>query len=114
DEVQGEEAGASCGSSGVRWLVDPIDGTTNYLYRRPDWAISIAAVRIGDGQILAGVVAEPALDLVTEARLGCGAWVRGHRVRCSQPRDLSCAVVELNLGLPEQRARAGRVIDALV
>ncbi|HEX8053330.1 MAG TPA: inositol monophosphatase family protein, partial [Thermoleophilaceae bacterium] len=67
DGVVGEEGGSTRGESGVEWMVDPIDGTTNYLYGRPDWAVSVAAVRADGGAVIAGVVAEPALDRLTEA-----------------------------------------------
>jgi myo-inositol-1(or 4)-monophosphatase len=114
DAVLGEEAGSTAGGSGIEWVVDPIDGTTNYLYRRPDWAVSVAAVRQSDGCVVAGVVVEPALGRVTEARLGGGTRSNGDRVGCSATRDLSRALIELNLGRPTQRAMAGRVVDALV
>ena len=64
----GEEGGPLAGSSGVVWMVDPIDGTTEYLYDRPNWAVSVAAVRERDGVVLAGAVHEPSADRVTEAR----------------------------------------------
>jgi myo-inositol-1(or 4)-monophosphatase len=114
DGVLGEEDGASGGTGSVEWVVDPIDGTTNYLYGRPDWAVSVAAVRRSDGGVLAGVVLEPALDRVTEARLGGGTWSNGSRVRCSESDDLSRALIELNIGHGSQRAAAGSLIDVLV
>ena len=55
DGVLGEEGASSAGTSGVQWVVDPIDGTVNYLYGRPDWAVSIAAeiiaLRWGGGRV---------------------------------------------------------------
>ncbi|MDT0305657.1 inositol monophosphatase family protein [Streptomyces sp. DSM 44917] len=57
DAVLGEEGGTSEGSSGVRWIVDPLDGTVNYLYGLPQWAVSIAAEL--DGELVAGVIAAP-------------------------------------------------------
>jgi myo-inositol-1(or 4)-monophosphatase len=114
DGVLGEEDGDEAGESGVRWLVDPIDGTTNYLYGRPDWAVSIAAVRREDSRTLAAVVAEPALGRLTGASLGDGAWSGGRRLRCSPCADLSRALVEINLGRPEQRGRAGDLMRVLV
>jgi myo-inositol-1(or 4)-monophosphatase len=113
DGLLGEEGGATPGTTGIEWVIDPIDGTTNYLYGRPDWGVSVAAVRRRDSQILTGVVIEPALGRRTEARLGGGTRSNGRIVDCSQPRDLSRALVELNLGRGAQRNRAGRLIDAL-
>ena len=54
DAFLGEEGGTRAGGSGVRWVVDPIDGTVNYLYDLPDWAVSIAAEV--DGETVAGAV----------------------------------------------------------
>lgn len=114
DAVLGEEDGVSAGTGRVRWVVDPIDGTTNYLYGRPDWAVSVAAADAADGTLLAGVVVEPVLGRTTEARLGGGTAADGIPVPALGGHDLSRALVELNLGRPAQRALAGRVIDALV
>jgi myo-inositol-1(or 4)-monophosphatase len=114
DAILGEEDGDSSGSSGVRWFVDPIDGTTNYLYGRPDWAVSVAAVRSADAKTLVGVVAEPALDRLTEASLGGGAWSDGRRLRRQATVDLQRAIIEVNLGRPDQRHLAGALLDALV
>jgi myo-inositol-1(or 4)-monophosphatase len=113
DAVAGEELPARPGSTGIRWLVDPIDGTTNYLYGRADWAVSVAATR-EDGRPLAAAVAEPAIDRITHAWSGGGAWAGGHRVRANPVTDLSLGVVELNLGAGSQRALADRLLGALV
>ncbi|CAO5168798.1 Inositol-1-monophosphatase [Frankia sp. AiPs1] len=59
DGLLGEEGSDSTGSTGVRWIVDPLDGTVNFLYRLPNWAVSIAA-EVG-GEIVAGVVHAPAM-----------------------------------------------------
>ncbi len=113
DAVLGEEDGRRGGRSGLCWLVDPIDGTTNYLYDRADWAVSIA-VTDEAGALLAAVVAEPALGRSTEAGAGLGTWADGRRVPPLQQTDLSRALVELNLGRPSQRPLAGRLLDVLV
>jgi myo-inositol-1(or 4)-monophosphatase len=114
DAILGEEDGAVGGQSGIGWLIDPIDGTTNYLYGRPDWAVSVAAVRSEDACTLAGAVAEPALGRLTEASLGGGAWSEGRRLRREPDADLERALVEVNLGRPEQRALAADLLRALV
>jgi myo-inositol-1(or 4)-monophosphatase len=114
DGVLGEEGGETAGASGIRWLVDPIDGTTNYLYGRPDWAVSIAAVRQQDSQTLVGIVAEPGLDRVTEATVGGGTWSGGGRLRCDPATDLTRALVEVNLGRGPQKAQAKNLIGELL
>lgn len=72
DAVLGEEGGERSGDSGVRWVLDPLDGTVNYLYRIPEWAVSVAAEV--DGEAVAGVVHAPALGLTWWAQVGQGAW----------------------------------------
>jgi myo-inositol-1(or 4)-monophosphatase len=113
DAILGEEHGEHGGSSGIRWLVDPIDGTTNYLYGRADWGVSVAATSEHDGRILVGVVAEPVLDRITAASAGGGTWSGGQRRRCRRCGDLSRALVEINLGRGQQRADAGRLVEEL-
>ncbi len=113
DGVLGEEQGGAAGRSGVRWLVDPIDGTTSYLYGRADWSVSVAACAEPDGRLLAGVVVEPTLGRCTEASAGGGAWSGGARLGVRDPGDLSRTLVEINLGRPDQRDRAGAMVGAL-
>ena len=113
DGILGEEHGGAAGRSGVRWLVDPIDGTTSYLYGRPDWAVSVAACDAADGRLLAGVVAEPAAGRSAGARAGGGTWAGGGRVAALRQDDLQRALIEVNLGRPEQRLRAGEMVAAL-
>lgn len=72
DGVVGEEGGERAGTSGVRWILDPLDGTVNYLYRLPAWAVSVAAEV--DGVVMAGVVHAPALGRTWFAARGEGAW----------------------------------------
>ena len=75
DAILGEEGGETGGDAPVRWIVDPLDGTVNYLYGLPDWAVSIAAEV--DGQVVAGVVCVPRRDAFYGAVLGGGAWRAG-------------------------------------
>jgi myo-inositol-1(or 4)-monophosphatase len=113
DGVLGEEDGAIPGRSGIEWLIDPIDGTTNYLYGRADWAVSVAAVHSANSRTLAGVVAEPALGLVTEAFRGGGAWSDGRRLRRRGAVELERALVEVNWGRPQQRRLSADLLRAL-
>ncbi|HEX6934070.1 MAG TPA: inositol monophosphatase family protein [Streptosporangiaceae bacterium] len=72
DAILGEEGGQTGGAAHVRWIVDPLDGTVNYLYGLPDWAVSIAAE--AGGQVVAGVVCVPRRDALYGAMAGRGAW----------------------------------------
>jgi myo-inositol-1(or 4)-monophosphatase len=73
DRILGEEGGETGSGDGVRWIVDPLDGTVNYLYGLPDWAVSIAAEV--DGTVVAGAVFVPRRDELYSAGLGGGAWL---------------------------------------
>ena len=75
DGIVGEEGTARPGTSGVSWLVDPIDGTTNFVYGLPHWATSIAAAD-ADGA-LAGAVYVPVLGELYTATRGRGATLDG-------------------------------------
>lgn len=114
DAVVGEEHLATTGASGLTWYVDPIDGTTNYVYGRDEWAVSVAAVRDEDALVLAGVVAEPPYGHVTQARRGGGTLLDGHPVRVRVPTALDQVVVEVGLGRAAHRARSGRLLNTLV
>jgi len=77
-----EEGGEDEGQDPTRrWIVDPLDGTTNFLHGLPHWAISIALER--KGQIVAGVVFDPAKDEMFFAEKGAGAWMNDMRLRVS-------------------------------
>lgn len=97
DGVLGEEGGLTGpGTSGVRWVVDPLDGTTNYLYRFPAWAVSIAAER--DGEVVAGVVHDPTHGETFSAVKGQGAWCNGERMRVDGAPALAVSLVGTGFG----------------
>ncbi|XDA96615.1 inositol monophosphatase family protein [Sulfitobacter sp. LCG007] len=78
----GEETGGQDGEDPTRrWIVDPLDGTTNFLHGLPHWAVSIALEH--KGQIVAGVVYDPAKDEMFFAEKGAGAWMNESRIRVS-------------------------------
>ncbi len=114
DGVLGEEDGEATGTSGITWVVDPIDGTLAYLYGLPDWTVSIAAARSDGGEVLAGVVTSPMLDRVVAACRGGGTTLNGRPLRVRGNADLSHALVSINFGRGERRAKAGALVDALV
>ncbi|NUW30878.1 inositol monophosphatase [Nonomuraea sp. SMC257] len=109
DRVLGEEGGEAGGDSGVRWIVDPIDGTVNFLYGLPEWAVSIA-VEV-DGQVVAGVVNVASRGEVFTAALGEGAWLGGQRLRCNTGVPLAQALVSTGFGYDaRRRAVQGQVL----
>ena len=91
DGILGEEGGAADGVSGVRWLIDPIDGTTNFVYDYPGYAISIG-VEVG-GQRVVGVVHDVVLAETFAASRGGGATLNGRVIRVSSQADLATALV---------------------
>ena len=98
--VVGEEFGADQPGS-TRWILDPIDGTKNYLRGVPVWATLIGLER--DGAVVAGVVSAPALHRRWWAARGEGSFVNGRRIRVSRVTDLSDAVLSYaSLGSWEQ------------
>jgi myo-inositol-1(or 4)-monophosphatase len=88
----GEESGASEGTDGQhRWIVDPLDGTTNFLHGIPMFSVSIALER--QDQIVAGVVYNPALDELYTAERGGGTFLNDRRLRVAARNKLTDAVV---------------------
>jgi myo-inositol-1(or 4)-monophosphatase len=92
-----EESGGETGSDvHHRWIVDPLDGTTNFLHGIPHFAISIALER--DGEIIAGVIYEPVRDEMFWAEKGAGAFHNDRRLRVSARRHLPEALI--GTGIP--------------
>jgi myo-inositol-1(or 4)-monophosphatase len=128
DAVLGEEGGQTAGGlqgggddpaglARVRWVVDPLDGTVNYLYGLPDWSVSIAAEV--DGTVVAGVVEVPRHGETFTAVTGGGAWLhRGDDARplhCNTGVALDHALVATGFGYAAQRRQVqGEVAAALL
>jgi len=116
-EEGGEEAGRASGPGRVRWVVDPLDGTVNYLYGLPDWSVSIAAEV--DGTVVAGVVTVPSYGEVFTATLGGGAWLDAGgatvALRCNTGVPLEQALVSTGFGYEvRRRAAQGEVVGAVL
>jgi myo-inositol-1(or 4)-monophosphatase len=113
DGVLGEEGASSAGTTGIRWVIDPLDGTVNYLYGLPSWAVSIAAEL--DGEALVGVVEAPMRGETYRAVLGGGAYVNDIRARHRPAPQFSHALVGTGFGyLSERRAAQAEVVRKLV
>jgi myo-inositol-1(or 4)-monophosphatase len=108
----GGEGEGEGGVSRVRWIVDPLDGTVNYLYGLPDWAVSVAAEEAGT--VVAGAVFVPRRGELFSAALGQGAWLRPEgpaapggndvpavRLTCNRDVPLSHALVATGFGYEE-------------
>ena len=91
-----EEGGVIEGTdTSHRWHIDPLDGTTNFLHGLPQFAISVGLER--DGQIVAGVIYDPAKDELFIAERGKGAYLNNRRIRVAARGDLADAVVACGL-----------------
>lgn len=105
DGLLGEEGSQSDGSSGRRWVVDPLDGTTNFLYGFPQWAVSIAL------EDSLGVVFDPVRGELFAASRGAGASLNGSPLRLAARSDLSTALLATGFAYDaERRGRQGEVI----
>ncbi len=110
-----EEGGGEEGQDPTRrWIVDPLDGTTNFLHGLPHWAVSIALEH--KGQIVAGVVFDPAKDEMFFAEKGAGAWMNETRLRVSGRSRMIEAIFATGLpfagraDLPETLSDLGRIL----
>lgn len=112
EPVLGEEGGGALGG-GVTWVVDPIDGTVNFLYGLPAFAVSIAAQI--DGVSVAGAVVEPVSGRRWTAVRGGGAWLDGERLSVSAADRLDLALVGVGFSYArDRRIRQGKLTADLV
>jgi myo-inositol-1(or 4)-monophosphatase len=116
DGFLGEEDGGAATRSATTWVVDPIDGTVNYLYGIPSYAVSVAAV-VGDPTVpgswspVAGAVVNPVTGELFHARLGGGSWLRvgqgaPRRLTLGEPPELGQALAGTGFGYDSDRRRS--------
>lgn len=113
DGLLGEEGTQRPGTSGLRWVIDPLDGTTNYLYGHPLWSVSIAVECNGVGVV--GVVEAPTLRETFAASVGHGATCNGASIRVTDCDSLASALVATGFAYNADARRAqGRVAAELL
>jgi len=117
DGIIGEEGTNESAGNGLTWIVDPIDGTTNYLYGLPAWAVSVAVMF--EGRTVAGCVCAAELDMTVFAVLGNGAWMRHrgeqNRLAVSDQSDLSRSLIGTGFGYSqERRADQGQMVAGIL
>jgi myo-inositol-1(or 4)-monophosphatase len=113
DGFLGEEGGDAEGTTGVRWVVDPLDGTINFLFGIPQWAVSIAC-EDGDGT-LAGVIYDPMRDELWSAVRDGPALLDGRPIEASRRDDLATAMVATGFGYDaDVRALQAEVLARLL
>jgi myo-inositol-1(or 4)-monophosphatase len=119
DAILGEEGGAASGTSGLTWVVDPIDGTVNYLYGLPHYGVSIAVVE-GDGDPLTwtglhGCVLNPAIGELFTGSRGEGAFLNGEPIRVAPPVPLELALINTGFAYSaETRGKQGEVVTRML
>jgi myo-inositol-1(or 4)-monophosphatase len=113
DALLGEEGAGREGTSGLRWVVDPLDGTTNFVFGYPQWAVSVA-VEDEHGP-LAGAIYDPCRDELFAAARGRGTTLNGDRVHVRGTHDLSQALIATGFGYDAERRalQAARVADVI-
>ena len=89
DGIIGEEGASRESKSGVTWVIDPVDGTVNYFYGLPGWAVSIAAK--DESGTLVGVVHSPTVNATWHASKGGGAFLNNVKIACNDPIELNRA-----------------------
>ncbi|GHE91446.1 putative inositol-1-monophosphatase SuhB [Streptomyces spiralis] len=118
DGFLGEEGASVEGTSGIRWVIDPLDGTVNYLYGLPTWAVSIAAEQ--DGEPVVGVVTAPMRGETFHAVRGRGAWATGawageRKLACRPAPPLDQALVSTGFNyVAEVRAHQADVVRRVI
>lgn len=113
DGILGEEGAARESRTAVRWVIDPLDGTVNYLYRRPDFAVSIGVEM--DGVAVAGAVFAPARDECFAAVAGRGATLNGQPIHPSTETRLAHALCGTGFGYEtEVRRVQGAILERVI
>jgi len=119
DGMLGEEGSSVAGSTGIRWVVDPLDGTVNYLYRIPLWGVSVAAEDLEIGETVVGVIITPETGEGFIGVRGGGAWrVRGDIAELMTVRactELAQAMVTTGFGYaPQRRLSQADVLRSII
>ena len=113
DGVLGEEGASDDGTTGVRWVIDPIDGTVNYLYGLPSWGVSVG-VEV-EGEAVAGAVFVPVRGELFTAVRGGGAFLDGRPIRCTSVTSLEQTLVATGFGYDaRRRAAQSRILPSLL
>ena len=113
DGVTGEEGSNRPGESGVRWIIDPLDGTTSYVYGYPAYSVSIACEV--DGEIVAGAVFDAAHGRLYSAAKGGGAFRDNAPIGVSQETRLAHALTATGFGYdPSRRAKQAETLVRVI
>ncbi len=113
DGIVGEEDEDKPSETGLWWILDPIDGTTNFVYGLPTYTVSVGVSRGDD--IVAGAIFHPGQNDTYMGWLGGGAWRNGERIQASARSELATSLVATGFGYtPAARARQGLAVAGLL
>jgi myo-inositol-1(or 4)-monophosphatase len=117
DGIIGEEGSERESTSGITWVIDPVDGTVNYLYGIPGWNVSIGVK--DDQGVIAGVVHAPTINSTFTAIRGQGAFLtssgNSHRIKCNDPVPLNRALIGTGFAYDvDRRVEQGRIVAQLL
>lgn len=117
DGILGEEGAERESTSGITWVIDPVDGTVNYLYGIPGWNVSIGVK--DDQGVIAGVVHAPTINSTFTAIRGGGAFLtssgNSHRIKCNDPVPLNRALIGTGFAYDvDRRVEQGRIVAQLL
>ncbi|MGI8946224.1 MAG: inositol monophosphatase family protein [Thermoleophilaceae bacterium] len=104
DGLVAEEGARTEGAGDRRWVVDPLDGTTNFLYAFPAWGVSVALEDARGAAV--GVVYDPVRDELFSAVRGLGAWLDDEPIEVNRPQRLSASLIATGFGYDAERRRA--------
>jgi len=110
-DMEEDDGGANNAKAGERWVVDPLDGTTNFLHGMPHWCISIAAMR--DNDVVAGVIYHPLADEMFWAEKGIGAYCNSKRLRVSARKNLADCLIGIGLPFKGEDVAMPKVLKTL-
>jgi myo-inositol-1(or 4)-monophosphatase len=113
DGIIGEEGTSRASKSGITWVIDPVDGTVNYFYGLPGWAVSIAAK--DESGSLVGVVHSPTVQSTWHARKGGGAFLNGVKIACNNPVELNRALFSTGFAYDvKDRIEQLKIVNVLI
>lgn len=112
DAVVGEEHPATTGTSGYVWVIDPIDGTANFVAGIPEWCVSIACAR--DGVAVVGVIHEPSVGETFHARQGGGAFLNGKPIAASKSQSLGNGSLGVGFSNRRETGQVAKLIAMLL
>ena len=113
DGIIGEEGASRESKSGITWVIDPVDGTVNYFYGLPGWAVSIAAK--DKDETLVGVVHSPTVNATWHASKGGGAFLNDVKIACNDPVELNRALLSSGFAYDvKDRFEQLKIVNALL